>query len=196
MSLLVVLFVAPGETGHLFFWLMLASLLIAVAFGVLAVCYKKRYVSVKRLYDALSEDVAHSEHTIGNAEEKSTDLLQEESIDMQLKVKSHNDALMERIQRCVYKNLSNPDFNVEMLTREAGISRSQLHRKMKEMTGTSTAEYLRNIRLEQGARLIREKKINITQVAYAVGFNNQAHFSTVFKRHFGVTPTEYSEKKF
>ena len=95
--------------------------------------------------------------------------------------------------RCVNENLSDPDFGMEVLTREVGISRAQLHRKMKELTGISTSEFIRNLRLEQAARLIREKKVNITQVAYAVGFNNQAHFSTVFKKHFGMSPTEFAE---
>ena len=54
---------------------------------------------------------------------------------------------------------------------------------------------MRNLRLEQAARLIKERKINVTQVAYAVGFNNQTHFSTIFKKHFGMTPTEYSEQE-
>ncbi len=117
---------------------------------------------------------------------------QEDKVE-QVKVKGNNDLLMEKIMKCVNENLSNPDFDVEMMTQEVGISRAQLHRKMKEMTGISTSEFIRNLRLEQAARLIREKKINITQVAYSVGFNNQAHFSTVFKKHFGVTPTEYVE---
>jgi len=117
---------------------------------------------------------------------------QEDKIE-QVKVKGNNDVLMEKIMKCVNENLSNPDFDVEMMTQDVGISRAQLHRKMKEMTGISTSEFIRNLRLEQAARLIREKKINITQVAYSVGFNNQAHFSTVFKKHFGVTPTEYAE---
>ena len=111
----------------------------------------------------------------------------------QVKVKGNNDVLMEKIMRCVNENLSDPDFGMEVLTREVGISRAQLHRKMKELTGISTSEFIRNLRLEQAARLIREKKVNITQVAYAVGFNNQAHFSTVFKKHFGMSPTEFAE---
>ncbi len=119
-------------------------------------------------------------------------LEQEDKVE-KVKVKGNNDILMERIMKSVNENLSNPDFDVEMLTQEVGISRAQLHRKMKEMTGISTSEFIRNLRLEQAARLIREKKINITQVAYSVGFNNQAHFSTVFKKHFGITPTEYAE---
>jgi AraC-like DNA-binding protein len=66
---------------------------------------------------------------------------------------------------------------------------------MKEIAGISTGEFIRNLRLEQAARLIRENKINVTQVAYSVGFNNQTHFSTVFKKHFGLSPSEYAEKK-
>jgi AraC-like DNA-binding protein len=92
------------------------------------------------------------------------------------------------------KNLSDSDFNVEMLCQEVGISRAQLHRKMKEMTGLSTSEFIRNIRLEQAARLLKEQKVNVTQVAYAVGFSNLAHFSTIFRKHFGITPSEYAEK--
>jgi AraC-like DNA-binding protein len=101
---------------------------------------------------------------------------------------------MERIMKVVNKHLNNSDFNVDMLTQEVGISRAQLHRKMKEMTGISTSEFIRNIRLEQAARLLKEQKVNVTQVAYAVGFGNLAHFSTIFRRHFGISPTEYAER--
>ncbi len=112
-----------------------------------------------------------------------------------IEVKGNNDALMERIMKCINTNLTDPDFNVEKLTEEAGISRAQLHRKMKEIAGVSTGEFIRNLRLEQAARLIEEDKINITQVAYSVGFNNQTHFSTIFKKHFGMSPSEYAETK-
>ena len=113
----------------------------------------------------------------------------------QPEVKGNDELLMERIMKVVNKNLSNSDFNVDMLTQEVGISRAQLHRKMKELTGISTSEFIRNIRLEQAARLLKEQKVNITQVAYAVGFSNLAHFSTVFRKHFGVSPSEYAERE-
>jgi len=112
----------------------------------------------------------------------------------QVEVKGNDEILMERIMKVVNKHLNNSDFNVDMLTQEVGISRAQLHRKMKEMTGISTSEFIRNIRLEQAARLLKEQKINVTQVAYAVGFGNLAHFSTIFRRHFGISPTEYAER--
>ena len=112
----------------------------------------------------------------------------------QPEVKGNDEQLMERIMKAINKNLSDSDFNVEMLTQEVGISRAQLHRKMKELTGISTSEFIRNIRLEQAARLLKEQKINVTQVAYTVGFSNLAHFSTIFRKHFGVAPSEYAEQ--
>ena len=113
----------------------------------------------------------------------------------QPEVKGNDELLMERIMKAVNKNLNDSDFSVEMLCSEVGISRAQLHRKMKELTGISTSEFIRNIRLEQAARLLKEQKINVTQVAYTVGFSNLAHFSTVFRKHFGVAPSEYAAQK-
>ena len=110
-----------------------------------------------------------------------------------VEVKGNNDALMERVMRTVNANMQDPDFNVDKLSEEVGLSRTQLHRKMKEITGISTGEFIRNLRLQQAARLIREGKVNIAQVAYSVGFNNQTYFSTVFKKYYGKTPTEYAE---
>ena len=110
-------------------------------------------------------------------------------------VKGNDEALMERIMKVVNEHMSDSDFNVELLTKEVGISRAQLHRKMKEMTGLPVSEFIRNIRLEQAVRLLKEQKINVTQVAYSVGFSNLAHFSTVFRKQFGVSPTEYIEQK-
>ena len=110
-------------------------------------------------------------------------------------MEGNDDMLMKRIMKSVNEHLSDPEYNVERMSEDIGISRAQLHRKMKELTGISSSEFIRNIRLEQAAKLLSEGKINITQVAYAVGYNNQTHFSTVFKKHFGMSPTEYAQKK-
>lgn len=108
-----------------------------------------------------------------------------------IEVKGNDEELMERIMKVVNENMSDSDFNVEKMCDEVGVSRTQLHRKLKEMTGVPTSEFLRNIRLNEAARLIREHKINITQVSYMVGFANNSHFSTAFKKYFGMSPTEY-----
>lgn len=117
---------------------------------------------------------------------------QEEAVE-KVKVEGNDDALMKRVMKVVNENYTDPDFNVEALSQKVGLSRAQLHRKMKDITGLTTSEFLRNIRMEQAARLLKEGKINVTQVAYSVGYNNQTHFSTVFKAHFGMSPTEYGK---
>jgi YesN/AraC family two-component response regulator len=119
--------------------------------------------------------------------------LQQDKV-VETKVKGNDEALMERIVKVVNDHLSDSEFNVETLTHEVGISRAQLHRKMKEMTGLPISEFIRNMRLEQAVRLLKEQKINVTQVAYSVGFSNVSHFSTVFRRQFGVPPTEFVEQ--
>ena len=125
---------------------------------------------------------------------KFTGALKQDDKVEKVEVKGYDEELMERIMKVVNENLSDSDFNVEKMCDEVGVSRTQLHRKLKEMTGVSTSEFLRNIRLNEAARLIREHKINITQVSYMVGFANNSHFSTAFKKYFGMSPTEYAAR--
>ena len=125
---------------------------------------------------------------------KFTGALKQDDKVEKVEVKGYDEELMERIMKVVNENLSDSDFNVEKMCDEVGVSRTQLHRKLKEMTGVPTSEFLRNIRLNEAARLIRERKINITQVSYMVGFANNSHFSTAFKKYFGMSPSEYAAK--
>ena len=111
-----------------------------------------------------------------------------------VQVDGNDDLLMKRVMKVVNENYTDSDFNVEALSQKVGVSRAQLHRRIKEITGLTTSDFLRNIRMEQAARLLKEGKINVTQVAYCVGYNNQTHFSTVFKAHFGMSPTEYGKE--
>ena len=119
-------------------------------------------------------------------------LQQEERVE-NVEVQGNNDALMERIMRSVNAHMSDADFNVDMLASEVGISRAQLHRKMKEITGVATGKFLRNLRMEQAARLLREGDVNVSQIAYLVGYSDLSHFSTAFKGYFGMPPSEYQE---
>ena len=107
-------------------------------------------------------------------------------------VADNDKALMERIMQSVNKNFSDSDFSVEQMAQEVGLSRSQLHRRMKELTGLSASDFVRNIRMEQAARLLRERHVNVSQVAYTVGFSSPGTFSKVFKHHFGQSPSEYA----
>ncbi len=117
---------------------------------------------------------------------------QEERLE-NIEVKGNDETLMERIMQVVNARMSDPEFNVEVLASEVGLSRAQLHRRMKDITGIASGKFLRNLRMEQAARLLREGKVNISQVAYSVGYSDLAQFSTAFKTHFGQSPSEYAE---
>lgn len=107
------------------------------------------------------------------------------------KLKSADEILLERINRIIQEKISDCTFRVETLAEEVGFSRVHLHRKLKELTRLSASDYMRSIRLKRAAELIRCKKMNISEAAYASGFSNLSHFSAAFKDHFGVTPREY-----
>lgn len=106
--------------------------------------------------------------------------------------KSGDERLMERGMNVMNKFLDDSEFNVEMLAREVGLSRVQLHRKMKDITGVSTSVFIRNLRMKKAAALLQEGKLNISEIADAVGFDSQANFATVFKKFYGVSPSEYA----
>ncbi len=108
-------------------------------------------------------------------------------------MKSADEKLMQKIMDIINNNIGNSSFNVEMLAAEIGISRVHLHRKTKELTNQSTRDLIRNIRLQQAANLLASKNLNISEVAFAVGFTNLATFSTAFKDFFGESPTNYME---
>ena len=87
-----------------------------------------------------------------------------------------------------------PTLDVEMLAKSVGLSRVHLYRKLKALTNLSTRDFIRNIRIQQAAKLLQDKRMNISDIAYSVGFNNLAHFSNSFKEQFGISPKEYMQK--
>lgn len=111
-----------------------------------------------------------------------------------IEVKGYDDELMTHVMKSINAHINDNDFSIEILAQEVGISRAHLHRKIKDITGVATGKFIRNIRMQQAARLILEGKVNCSDVAYHVGFCDNAYFSTVFKQYYGVSPTEYAKK--
>ncbi len=118
---------------------------------------------------------------------------QEEKLET-LNIKSSDEILMEKVMKVINDNLAEPTLDVEMLAKNVGLSRVHLYRKLKTLTNLSTRDFIRNIRIQQAARLLQDKKMNISDIAYSVGFNNLAHFSKSFKEQFGVSPKEYIQR--
>lgn len=108
-------------------------------------------------------------------------------------VKSADDKLIERLNNIIKKHLDDSSLSIESLSSELGISRVHLHRKLKELCKLTPSLYLRNMRLEHAAYLLRTKRITIAEVAYAVGFNSHQYFSNCFKDFYGMSPMEYAE---
>lgn len=113
----------------------------------------------------------------------------------EIKLRSQDEVLMKKVMDVINANIASPDFGVEKLARSVGLSRAHLHRKLKENTDLSARDFIKNIRMRQAARLLKEKKLSVAEVAYATGFANPSHFSNSFKEVFGVTPTRYSMTK-
>ena len=105
-------------------------------------------------------------------------------------VDGNDELFMERVAKCVNEHYSDSEFSTEELAQMVGVSRTHLHRQMKRLTGIPPSDFLRNIRLEKAYRLLKENKVNISQVAYSVGFATQSSFSIIFKRQYGISPKE------
>ncbi|HEX7357595.1 MAG TPA: ATP-binding protein, partial [Ignavibacteriaceae bacterium] len=91
----------------------------------------------------------------------------------------------------VEKYISDPEFDSEKFAKEIFLSRSQLHRKILNISGQSTGEFIRTIRLKKAAALLLEKKLSVTQIAFEIGFSSPSHFTKAFKQMFDCLPSEY-----
>ncbi|MDE5870432.1 MAG: response regulator [Muribaculaceae bacterium] len=107
------------------------------------------------------------------------------------KMKGMDEDLMDKVNHYINDNISESTMNVDDLSEYVGLSRSQLHRRMKEIVGVAPSDYIRNVRLRKAREMLAGGDIDIAQVAYSLGFNAQSHFSTLFKKYTGLTPTEY-----
>lgn len=117
---------------------------------------------------------------------------QEEKVE-QRQIQTPDDALMQRVMEVINENIGDSDLSVDMIAQKVGISRVHLHRKMKELTNQTPHSFIRNIRLQQAAKLLKDGKQSITDVMYICGFSNSASFSTMFKNLYGCSPREYMQ---
>ena len=102
--------------------------------------------------------------------------------------------LVSKVIETIRKNMENSDFSVEDLSHEVGMSRVHLNRKLKETMNVSPSNLIRSIRLKQAAYLLINNKVNISEVAYKVGFSTHSYFSNSFHDFFGMTPKEFVAK--
>jgi signal transduction histidine kinase/DNA-binding response OmpR family regulator/tetratricopeptide (TPR) repeat protein len=102
---------------------------------------------------------------------------------------------LEKIIRIIDEHIAEEAFSVEALQREMGMSRMQLHRKLKALTDQSASEFIRYIRLQRAADLLQQPGIPIAEAAYRSGFYHLSYFSKCFKEQFGTLPSEFAKHK-
>lgn len=109
-----------------------------------------------------------------------------------MQMSSGDEKLLHRVVDVIHKNMNDPDFSVETLSQEVGISRVHLNRKLKELIDTSPSSLIKSVRLKQAAFLLAQSNVTVAEVAYTVGFSSPAYFSSNFSQYFGMTPKEFT----
>jgi signal transduction histidine kinase/ligand-binding sensor domain-containing protein/DNA-binding response OmpR family regulator len=102
--------------------------------------------------------------------------------------------LLNKAKDIVLDNLDNTAFTTEMLCEEMGMSRTNLHLKLKAITGKSAIDFIRKIRFSEAIKLLSSGRYNVSEVSYMVGFNSLSYFSTSFKKYFGYLPSDYMKR--
>jgi YesN/AraC family two-component response regulator len=109
-------------------------------------------------------------------------------------ITSMDETFIRKAMEIVDKHISDSSFGSEEFCREIGMSRSQLHRKLKALTAQPASEFIRTMRLKRAASLLKESHLTVEEISFRAGFNSPAYFTKCFKSFFGKTPSEYSEK--
>ena len=102
----------------------------------------------------------------------------------------HDQEFIEKFRKAIEGRLTDSEFSVEALSAEMNLSRVQLYRKIKALTGSSPVELLRKARLNRGRKLLETTGKSISEVAYEVGFTAPSYFTKCFKDEFGISPSE------
>ena len=108
--------------------------------------------------------------------------------DKSLKIENE---FIRKIRAFMEENIAAEEFEIQQLCRQMAMSRAQLYRKFKALTGKSVFEYLRTLRLHKAKELLLTSTLNVTQVCFDVGFNNLSHFSRIFTEEFGRKPSDF-----
>lgn len=112
----------------------------------------------------------------------------------EMTVTSADEKFLQKAIDFVKDNLSDNELNIEKMGKFLNISRVHLYRKLKAITNQNPTEFIRTIRLKQAAYLLSMGKLNVSEIAYMVGFNSHQYFTNSFQKYFNMSPTEYSKK--
>ncbi len=107
---------------------------------------------------------------------------------------STDEALINKVLQIIEKHLGDTSFNTGILSREIGLSRVHLYRKLKSITGQTCSDIIRNVRLQKAAQLLESNKGFVKEIAFEVGFASLSHFSRCFHEYYGIKPSDYNQR--
>ncbi len=111
------------------------------------------------------------------------------------KISPLDEKLLKKVHTIIKENLSNPELTVESLSRELGMSRVNLYKKMTALTGKTPVEFIRLVRLKRSTELLMENSYTVSEIAYEVGFSDPRYFSKQFKAEYKILPSKYRESR-
>ena len=114
-----------------------------------------------------------------------------ENGDATVRTNSPDEVFLQTLFDHLKANLEKADFNIAELSEKLNMSRSLVYKKIKMLTGLSPTEYIRSLRMQEAAKLLRTQKFKVFEVVYMVGFSDLKYFRECFSKEFGVTPSEY-----
>lgn len=112
-------------------------------------------------------------------------------IEPESKFGNQEQSFITKMNDIIKFNVENPKFSVEDLADKLSVSRVQLYRKVKAIIGINISDHINNVKLEKAAELLKSNEMNISEIAYSLGFSSPNYFSTAFKNKFGISPKEY-----
>jgi len=113
-----------------------------------------------------------------------------ENSESPIPLEDESNRFISQATKLVIDNIADSEFTIDRLCREMAMSRTLFYVKLKSYTGKSPQDFMRIIRLERAASLLRNGR-NVTDAAALTGFDNPKYFSTVFKKYFGMSPSKY-----
>ncbi|WP_167615921.1 hybrid sensor histidine kinase/response regulator transcription factor [Maribellus sediminis] len=108
---------------------------------------------------------------------------------------SPDERFLQKVISVVEENIADSELDIEKFATLVGVSRMQLYRKLNALTNMTVKEFIRHIRLKRATQLLEQEKLNISEIAYAVGFKDLSHFRKCFKREYGMSATEFLSRK-
>ena len=170
----------PMPAKHSYWYLLLA---VPLLLGVYAVWRK-----LKRKPMPTRHRPASKQEPLPQTSEETLDRLKQTGDDQ-----TADEQFLQRLQELVEANISNEDFSVQTLSEQMAMERSGLYRRVQMLTGLSPSNYIKRVRMDVAARLLRETSLPFADIAIRSGFSTTKYFNKVFKETFSTSPQDYRE---